>query len=239
VKEPARGVSIRGASFGYGARRVVEDVELEIAPGAFLAVLGPNGAGKTTLLRGLLGLLPPLAGVVRNEGVTLGYVPQRDRLDPVFPLTVLEVVSMGAFARRTRLRRVRPEDRRAAAESLRRLGLAELVDARFERLSGGQRQRALIARALLERPDVLVLDEPTSGVDGPSQELVLELLADLNGNEGLAVVLVSHQLAMTRVAKDVLWVAGGRVRHVSAEERLAPSSLEDLFAPEHTPGARS
>jgi len=202
-------VSIRGASFGYGTRAVVEGVDLEVGAGAFVGVLGPNGAGKTTLLRGLLGLAPPLAGRVERRAV-FGYVPQRETLDPVYPLTVEEVVRMGAFGRLFGWRRLDRDDRRLAKESLARVGLTERRKQRFASLSGGQRQRALIARALVARPTVLVLDEPTSGVDAPTQERMVELLTRLNDEDELAIVLVSHQGSITRVVRDVLWVEGGR-----------------------------
>ena len=216
-------VSIRRAAFGYRGQPVVSDVNLELGPGAFVGVLGPNGAGKTTLLHGLLGLLPPLLGEVQRHGVQFGYVPQRENLDAVYPLTVDEVVRMGSYGRLSGWRRVAREDKQLGKELLRRVGLADRRRHRFARLSGGQRQRVLIARALVARPNLLVLDEPTTGVDQPTQELIVELLTQLNRDEGLAITLVSHQASMTQVVDQVLWVSDVEARLVSPSEVHAQS----------------
>jgi zinc transport system ATP-binding protein len=220
---------LSGAAFGYGQDPVVSGVELEIGAGDFLGIVGPNGAGKTTLFRGMLGLIGPLAGRVELLARSIGYVPQRDTLDPIFPLQVAEVVHMGAYGRLSGMRRLRAADRRLAAEILERVGLAEHAGAPFASLSGGQRQRTLIARALMVRPQILLLDEPTSGVDRAAQRAILELLLELN-REGVAVLLVSHQLGLVREAvQKVLWVADGRVRAGRPEELLGPEHLDQLF----------
>ncbi|MCK6448790.1 MAG: metal ABC transporter ATP-binding protein [Planctomycetes bacterium] len=222
-------IRIRGASFGYSRRAVVAGVDLEIRAGRFFGIVGPNGAGKTTLFRGILGLLKPLGGTVERSGATIGYVPQRESLDPLYPLTVQEVVEMGAYRRLSGWRSLTHADREAARTVLARVGLAEKESARFSSLSGGQRQRALIARALLTKPNVLLLDEPTSGVDRAAQARILELLRGLH-REGLAILLVSHHLALVRQAVDeVLWVSGGAVRHGDPRELLRPDQLDELF----------
>jgi len=224
-------IRARRAVFGYGGRPVVSDVDLEIYPGLLLGLAGPNGAGKTTLFRGLLGLLPPMGGSVQRSTEAIGYVPQREVLDPVFPLTVEEVVQMGAYGRLRGLRRLAAADRELALLSLRRVGLADHRRDLFSSLSGGQRQRVLIARALMMRPAVLLLDEPTSGVDRPAQRLIFDLLRRLHRDEGLAVLLVSHELGMLREAVDeVLWVSGGRVERGSASQMLSPRRLDRLFS---------
>ncbi|MCA8968098.1 MAG: ATP-binding cassette domain-containing protein, partial [Planctomycetes bacterium] len=151
-----------------------------------------------------------------------------------FPLTVEELVSMGAFGRLRGLRRLSREDRALVGAALEEVGLADRRRAAFSSLSGGQRQRVLIARALLARPELLLLDEPTRGVDRPSEQRVLELLVRLNRERGLAVLLVTHELDLVRrVSRDALWVAGGRVRRGPASELLAPARLEELFAGAH------
>src|SRR5690606_35356793 len=160
---------------------------LEVRAGDFLGIVGPNGGGKTTLFRGILGLLRPLAGNVEREGARLGYVPQRDSLDPIYPLRVEDVVRMGAYGDLTGMRRVTAERRGAAEAAIERVGLGAKSGVPFAGLSGGERQRALLARALLCRPNVLLLDEPTSGVVRGAQRRILDLLVELNVRDGLSV----------------------------------------------------
>jgi len=222
-------VELHEAVFGYGSKPIVSGVDLQVVPGSFLGVLGSNGSGKTTLLRGLLGLLEPMHGRADHSAVEFGYVPQRETLDPVYPLTVEEVVAMGSYHRLRGLDRFRNPDRALGHHCLEHVQLIGQRKELFSRLSGGQRQRTLIARALMTRPNLLVLDEPTSGVDQPTQELVLELLRRLNAESELAIVLVSHQLAMTRAVRDVLWVADGSVHKRTPDEMQKTATLEHLF----------
>ena len=219
------------ATFGYGGRAIVSDVDLDVSSGLFLGLVGPNGAGKTTLFRGCLGLIAPMSGRVERLTDAIGYVPQREQLDPIYPLRVDEVVHMGAYGRLHGMRRLGRAERELTRQCLARVGLAERAGAQFASLSGGQRQRVLIARALMARPQLLLLDEPTSGVDRGAQKQILELLLDLNRRENLAVLLVSHQLQMVREAVDqVLWIGGGRVVCGEARAMLAPENLDNLYA---------
>ncbi|MDZ4772986.1 MAG: ATP-binding cassette domain-containing protein [Planctomycetota bacterium] len=218
------------AAFGYGRRTVVSGVDLAVGAGDFLGIVGPNGSGKTTLFRGILGLIPPLAGRVERTSAAIGYVPQRETLDPIYPLSVTEVVAMGAYGRLRGLRTLRRVDRDLARDCLARVGLAERAHDAFASLSGGQRQRVLIARALMTRPQLLLLDEPTSGVDRGAQAHILELLIGLNTREHMAILLVSHQLAMVRDAvKSCLWVANGMVERGSVADVLAPERLAESY----------
>lgn len=227
----------RGAAFGYGGKPVVSGVDLEVRPGALIGIAGPNGAGKTTLFRGLLGLLPPLTGTVERGPSPIGYVPQREVFDAVFPLTAEEVVHLGArpdFHGLARLwRSLSHEDREFACACLEQVGLHEERRRPFAALSGGQRQRVLIARALMSRPRLLVLDEPTTGVDRDAARRILDVLHELERSSHLAVLLVSHELPLLReLAHEVLWVADGRVQRGAAERLLAPAALDRLFAGE-------
>jgi ABC-type Mn2+/Zn2+ transport system ATPase subunit len=223
-------IRLRSAAFGYGTRRIVSGVDLDVVAGRVLGIVGPNGSGKTTLFRGLVGLLPPSEGSVsRAEGIVLGYVPQREALDASFPLSVREVVEMGAYQRLSRLRRPSAGDRRLAEQWIERVGLGAQRRQPFAELSGGQRQRALLARALVTRPQVLLLDEPTSGVDRGAEEQIFALLTELH-RDGLAILLVSHQLGLVRrFVQEVLVVADGRVECGSPEQLLAPERLALLF----------
>jgi ABC-type Mn2+/Zn2+ transport system ATPase subunit len=221
---------LAGASFGYGARTVVAGVDLVVRAGDCIGIVGPNGSGKTTLFRGILGLIPPLAGRVQRGTGSLGYVPQREALDAIYPLTVQEVVQMGAYGHLKGMRRVTRVARRRARALLARVALDDRRSALFASLSGGQRQRVLIARALMVEPRLLLLDEPTSGVDRRAEGLIRDLLQELN-REGLAILLVSHQLAMVRqTTQRVLWVGEGGVRECAPEELARAESLDHLYA---------
>jgi ABC-type Mn2+/Zn2+ transport system ATPase subunit len=205
-------IQIEGAAFGYGERPVLAGLDVRLRRGTLVGVAGPNGSGKSTLVRGVLGLLKPLQGRVLNHARSLGYVPQRDTLDALYPLTALEVVRMGAYGRLGGLRLLRREERQRARQALERVGLAGEAQRLFARLSGGQRQRILLARALVMAPEVLVLDEPTSGVDADAEAAILQLLGELR-EDGLAILFVSHRLeALCRVADELLWVDRGGVR---------------------------
>jgi len=223
-------ITAERAAFGYHKLPVVIGVDLAVERGDFLGIVGPNGAGKTTLFRGLLGLVPPLAGRVVRSTRAVGYVPQREMLDPIYPVTAEEVVQMGAFGELRGWRGLTREARARARSCLEKVGLYERRTSAFSSLSGGQRQRVLIARALMVEPEVLLLDEPTSGVDRAAQARILELLVELNRSRGMAVLLVSHQLSMVReTVQRVLWVAEGRVRLGSAAQMLAPENLDRFY----------
>ena len=191
-------VELCDVSLGYGGSAVLAHVSLTIGRGEFAALVGPNGAGKTTLLRGMLRLIPVLAGRIEyGFDYTTdppGYVPQRDTLDPIFPITAFEVVLMGTYARRPPLWPVGRRARRLAADCLEHVGLASAAGRPYWELSGGQKQRVLIARALAVEPEILFLDEPTAGVDSAAELAITELLARLNRERGMTVVLVSHHV---------------------------------------------
>jgi zinc/manganese transport system ATP-binding protein len=227
-------IALRDVSLGYDGRPVLKHVELTIEQGEFCALLGPNGAGKTTLLRGMLGLVPVLAGQIEygidRRTSPPGYVPQRESLDPIFPLTVLEVVLMGTFARLRPLRPVGRREHRLAADCLDQVGLAPIAGRPFWSLSGGQKERVLIARALATEPRILLLDEPTAGVDPGATAAIMDAITRLNHERGLTVVLVSHQLRIVRkVVRSVIWVDGGSAVKGTAEALLTPERIADVF----------
>lgn len=189
-------IRVDSISFAYGHETVLRDVSLEIADGEVVGIIGPSGSGKTTLLRVLLGELTPFEGTINSAAKSLprvGYVPQLDTGERNFPLTVEEMVLLGRAAHS---RRVPWFDRGEKAEAhriLQRLGIGQMRNKRLDQLSGGQFQRALIARALMSRPSLLVLDEPTSGIDLETRRQVLDLLHELSA-EGYTVVLTTHDL---------------------------------------------
>jgi zinc transport system ATP-binding protein len=196
-------VAFDGVSFGYRlGQRVLEDVDLELGEGEFVAVAGPNGGGKTTLVRLALGLEKPSEGTVLLYGEpahrfshrrALGYLAQRSEAGGDAPATVREVVSAGRVAPGRMIGALREQDSERVAESIARVGLGPFVDAPLRTLSGGMQQRAFIAKALAGEPSLLVLDEPTTGVDAESQESLAGLLADLHGELGVTIVYVSHE----------------------------------------------
>ena len=227
-------LALRDVTLGYEGRPVLQHVSFEVQPGEFLAILGPNGAGKSTLLRGMLGLMPPLSGRIEygfdRRASPPGYVPQRDALDPIFPLTAAEVVVMGTFARLGPLHPVRQAHRRAAATALAQVGLAGIADSLFWALSGGQKQRVLIARALAGEPHVLILDEPTAGIDPGAAAAILEVIGRLNRERGLTVVLVTHLLRQAApLVGSVVWVEGGTAVKGPPETMLAPDRIAEVF----------
>lgn len=179
----------------YRRTPVVADVSLTVGDGEYVGIVGPSGSGKTTLLRALLGTLTPVAGrVERRAGLRLGYVPQVETVDWTFPVTVAEVLLMARpRARGRRAPWASPEERADVARILDRLDMTALADRHIRDLSGGQQQRVFIARALVRRPDLLVMDEPTSGVDVRTRHELLHLLGELH-TDGLAIVLTTHDL---------------------------------------------
>ena len=186
-------VELRHVTCGYGHEPVLADVDLAVAPAQFTGVVGPSGSGKTTLLRTVLGSVRPASGsVVRRRGLRVAYVPQVDTVSWRFPVTVRECVLMARTTGR-RLPWPSPSEQAEVAAVLDRLELGGLADRHIGELSGGQQQRMFVARALLQRPELLLLDEPTSGVDVRTRHEVLHLLDDLNG-DGLAIVLTTHDL---------------------------------------------
>jgi ABC-type Mn2+/Zn2+ transport system ATPase subunit len=224
-------VSFERASLGYGRRPVLRDLTFEILEGDFLGIVGPNGSGKTTIVKTFLGSLRPSSGTVRRApGVRFGYVPQRDQVDSTFPLSVQEVVIMGRYDRIGIGRRPTPRDRQLALRALEQVGIGELADQPLSDLSGGQKQRTLIARALVGEPNVLVLDEPTTGMDLVATTQILGLVRDLHERTGVSVVMISHALnEVANYVDRIALVANGQVRVGTVDEILNEQSLSDLY----------
>ncbi len=205
-------IELNQISFGYNGQPILEEVDLVIEDGDFVALIGPNGGGKTTLLKIILGLLNPNSGSVRVLGKSpekasaeIGYVPQNVHLNTNFPVTVLDVVLMGRIYPGWTARRYSAEDRTSALQALEKMEIADLAAHRIGELSGGQRQRVFIARALVTEPSLLILDEPTASIDARGQEDFFKLLAQLN--EKITILVVSHDFyAITPYLKSVACV---------------------------------
>jgi zinc transport system ATP-binding protein len=215
-------VELRGVGFAYEAgHRVLADVDLAVEEGEFVAIAGPNGGGKTTLVRLVLGLARPTAGVVLLYGepahrfsrrAALGYLAQRAAPGTDAPVTVRELVSAGRLAAGGLFGPLRRRERAIVARAIEDVGLGDLADAPLATLSGGQQQRAFIAKALAGEPALLVLDEPTTGVDVDAQEALASLLAALHRDRAVTVLYVSHEFgAVEQVVDRLVLVRGGIV----------------------------
>lgn len=220
-------LKVASATVGWAGRPVVRDVSFTLRPGETLGIVGPNGAGKSTLLRALLGLAKPMAGrIERSPAWRAGHVPQRDALEPLFRFRAREVVEMFA-----RICAASGGAARAAAdESLRAVGMDFAADRVYRDLSGGQKQRVLIARALAVRPTVLVLDEPTTGMDIRAEAELLALVRTIRAERGLAVLLVTHSLHLVADDADAVGILhGGSATFGPPAEVLTSDSLSRIY----------
>ncbi|MDA0734602.1 MAG: metal ABC transporter ATP-binding protein [Chloroflexi bacterium] len=203
-------VELKDVTCGYEGQRVLKNIDLRIMPGDFVGLLGPSGSGKTTLLRTILGATNMFGGTVTVQGVATsrkrpraGYVPQLETIDWNFPVTVEEVVMMGRTMNNPLFPWHKAADKKLAQEMMERLGISHLLKRHIRELSGGQQQRVFLARALVSSPKLLLLDEPTSGVDIKTRDEVMHLLHDLN-HQGVTVILTTHEI--NAVAVHLPWL---------------------------------
>ncbi|MBI1839348.1 MAG: ATP-binding cassette domain-containing protein [Verrucomicrobia bacterium] len=222
-------------SVGYDGRPILAEASFVLERGAFAGLLGSNGSGKSTLIKSLVGILPLCAGrfafrTPDGHALVFGYVPQRESLDPVFPLSSLEVALMGVCGRLRPGRMLGRSQKTWARECLSQSGAGDLESKPFSQLSGGQKQRVLIARALVARPDLLVLDEPTAGVDPAATVAIVELLTRLHREQGLTILMVNHDLGVVRkTVQQVLWIHNGVLSQGPVEEMLSQARLEAIL----------
>jgi ABC-type Mn2+/Zn2+ transport system ATPase subunit len=226
-------VSFQDVSYTYGEGVVLDHISLEIPEGSFVGVVGPSGAGKTTLLKLIAGTTKPAAGHVHvgSDGtkVRLAVVPQIEAIDWNFPVTVEEVVLLGRAADRRLVPWAPASARAEAREILDKLGIGQLAHRHIRNLSGGQQQRAFIARALMRKPDLLLLDEPTAGVDVKTRHDILHLLHLLN-HEGIAIVLTTHDLnAVAAHLPSLVCINRKLIAMGTPQEVLTPSVLSQLY----------
>jgi ABC-type Mn2+/Zn2+ transport system ATPase subunit len=230
-------VKIEGVSVAREGRVVLEDIRFDVAGGAFVGVCGPNGAGKTTLLRAILGLEPLAAGRIEvlgrsaaeraHAGNGIGYVPQRHAFPPDFPANALDVVRLGRLHRREG----RASERAAAEEALARAGIAELAGRPVGRLSGGEQRRVTLAQALCASTKLLILDEPTVGLDLPAEQEFYALVRRLQRELGLSVIAVSHDLLALAGEADRLVCINRRMHiHGQPDEVIHSHALREAYA---------
>jgi ABC-type Mn2+/Zn2+ transport system ATPase subunit len=232
-------IQARDLSAGYDGKPAISAVSFSLGGGERLALLGPNGGGKTTLLRALLGELSPLSGELRVSA-RCATVPQTERSQLDYPVSALDVAAMGALSRLPWWRRPGRREREAAMRALRRVDLDDLAGETFGKLSGGQRQRVLIARSLVQDAQVLLLDEPFSGLDRPSSER-LEALIEALAADGRAVVIATHDLEQARRLDSVLCINRTQIAVGAPEQVLDLEVLEATYGGSiiELPGSKS
>ncbi len=202
---------VKNLSFVLKEQTILSNISLGIFPSEYIAIIGPNGGGKTTLIRMLLGLEKPTSGEVRIYGKKfshfkdwhkIGYVPQRAaQIDSSFPATVLDIVKMGRTSQRSLFGTFSKLDKQLVDDAMAKMDISDLKDKMVGTLSGGQRQRVMIARALASKPEILILDEPNTGVDVASQKRFYALLRELNQKEGITIVFITHDIGV--IADDI------------------------------------
>lgn len=241
------------ATFSYLDRTALEDITLDIMEGEFVGVIGPNGSGKTTFLKGILGLILPTQGALQifdcacealrcHHRARIGYLPQHEMIDPNYPITTREVVMMGRYGALGLFRRPSQKDRTITEESLEAVGMASLSDLPFGSLSGGQQQRILIARALAQRPDILLLDEPTTGIDATTQRHLIDLVRKLHQEYHLTIIFVTHDINFISPFVDSLVLlktklyGKGPPREILTQKNLSQVYGEEIVLAEREKG---
>jgi len=224
-------IRFENVELGYGRRTILKNVSFQIQAGDFVGIVGPNGSGKTTLLRCILGWVPARCGrFVRSNRLRFGYVPQRSAIDPLYPLTAFNIVLMGLYATRYPWQSMRTRDREAALKALGQVGLTNKENFLFHQLSGGQQQRVLLARALVGNPDVLILDEPTNGMDLVSEASVMHIIQKIHGETGMTTILVTHLLhVVAEHARTVGLIRGDSIDFGPTKELLTSKHLSELY----------
>jgi ABC-type Mn2+/Zn2+ transport system ATPase subunit len=224
-------ITLDNLAIGYDSQAVLSGISLAIVRSSFTAILGANGSGKSTLLKTLLGLLPPVTGRIHFASPPVfGYVPQTTELDPLYPLTGFDVALMGTYGRVGPGRFPPHGERQWVRDCLRATEADGFASQKFSRLSGGQKQRVLIARALATRPDVLVLDEPTAGVDTAATRNLLEFISRLHDERKLTILLVTHDLPLVRRhARQIIWLRQGRILHGTVAELFTRERMAGIL----------
>jgi zinc transport system ATP-binding protein len=232
-------IDISNLDFAYGQRLVLKHVDLSITPGTMLGVIGPNGGGKSTLLKLLLGLLPPTRGSVRIAGMSvrsavrrgdvIGYLPQNPHTPPGFPINVGQFIRLGLTGKLGLLGNESSDDLKHIRWLVEKVGIEDLANTPIGSLSGGELQRAFIARALAARPHILLLDEPTTGIDRVGQDRFIEFLTDLKRSLALTVILVSHDLRTVAAVCDRLACLNVTLHYHDVPQNMPRELAREMF----------
>jgi ABC-type Mn2+/Zn2+ transport system ATPase subunit len=222
-------LKVDSLTVNYDGTPALEGVSFSVEAGERVAVVGPNGSGKSTLFKAMVGLLRPVAGSVQSNGAKIGYVSQRSEVDWRFPVTVHDVVMMGRIAQIGWLRWQRPSDREVVRRCLDQVGMTAFAGRQIGELSGGQQQRVFIARALAQNASILLMDEPFSGVDVPSQEAILEILDGLR-QQNVTVLVSTHDLNLAVERFDRLALLNHRlIAYGPARGTITPATLAAAY----------
>ena len=232
-------VTMDDVFFSYEHKNVIEGLSFSVLERDFVGLIGANGAGKSTLLKMIVGLLKPSRGDIRLFGTPIrqfsdwqriGYVPQKNALNPLFPATVREVVTSGLYNRKMMFRRLTRADRQKADDALYAMRIEDLADRRIGQLSGGQQQRVFLARAMINNPELLILDEPTVGIDAESQEGFFRMIRHMHQHHHITFMMVSHDMDMMKsyLGEQPLQKSGGLsfyVKHTHEPENCRETNL--------------
>lgn len=200
-------IQLKDISFSYREQQVIKDLDFAVKERDFVGIVGSNGAGKTTLLRMIVGLLPAAQGSIELFGQPIrkfrdweriGYVPQKNAFNPLFPATVREVIMSGLYNRKNMFRRISRQQQQKCDDALEVMRIQDIADKRIGQLSGGQQQRVFLARALINRPDLLILDEPTIGIDAETQASFFELITHMHAHHNMTFLMVTHDMDMVK-----------------------------------------
>jgi ABC-type Mn2+/Zn2+ transport system ATPase subunit len=224
-------IKLTDAAIGYGKIVIADKINLSILENDFIGIVGPNGAGKTTLLKTILGNIKLVRGSIKKDNLRFGYVPQRDTVQPILPYTVFDVVMMGRYSLSGTFKKINADDKRIVEESLNYVGMIEHKNKVYYSLSGGQRQRTLIARALAVEPNILILDEPTNGMDTPSHYSLLDLISKLHSEKNLTIFIVSHLLTdVANIVKKIILLDNNYFQFGNIEEILSEENLRKTYS---------
>jgi zinc transport system ATP-binding protein len=232
-------LSVEGLSFRYNSVEILSDISFSVNSGDYIGLVGPNGSGKTTLIKVALGLFKPDKGTVSLFGVNplnfkdrhrIGYLPQRTLFNPYFPATVKEIVSLGLFSKKKAMVKTDKSEDTMIDETIRLMDVLDIKDTLIGELSGGQQQRVLVARAIVNEPDLLILDEPTTALDPETREIFFDTLQKLNKSKNTTIILVTHDMgSIGKYASKLLYLDKSIIFYGSFEDFCSSRDMESYF----------